>query len=180
MDSIRHLTFMTTLKSDSMHGTATTDVPRTYQSEPPRQQFYAWCTGVQVQILITRHGKQAWFIVRSPWKFLNSLFFSNLVLIWQTLSNTRWTMIDQGIQDIMPSEIDPLDPSVSTVSFNEVDIIFFWWKVRRLPSRQICQVSTKGGQNSKLILQECHELARAHVFGGNDWRVLLPSSTVVS
>ena len=27
-------------------------------------------------------------------------------------------MIDQGIQDIMPSEIDPLDPSVSTVRHN--------------------------------------------------------------
>lgn len=65
--------------------------------------------------------------------------------------------LTKGIQDIVPSEIDLLDPSVSAVDFNEVDTVRFWVESVKI-AKPTKQASTMGGQNSKLIPRECREL----------------------
>lgn len=63
----------------------------------------------------------------------------------------------KGVRDIVPSEIDLIDPKLNIVDIHEVDTVTFWVENIKVvkPTKQ---VSTKGGQNSKLIPRECREL----------------------
>jgi DNA-directed RNA polymerase I subunit RPA2 len=63
----------------------------------------------------------------------------------------------KAVQDIVPCEIDIVDFKAGPVDVEEVDTAKFWVENVKI-AKPTKQVSTKGGQSSKLIPRECREL----------------------
>lgn len=65
--------------------------------------------------------------------------------------------IKKAIQDIVPSELDIVDPKAPDVNLDEVDTVQFWVENVKVKS-PTKSVATRGGMGSKLIPRETREL----------------------
>jgi len=67
------------------------------------------------------------------------------------------TGLKKAIQDIVPSELDIVDPKAPDVNLDEVDTVQFWVENVKIKS-PIKSEATRGGMGSKLTPRECREL----------------------
>lgn len=67
------------------------------------------------------------------------------------------TGLMRAIRDIVPSELDIVDPKASDVNLDEVDTVQFWVENVKI-NKPIKSEATRGGMGSKLTPRECREL----------------------